>query len=126
MPHYNQVLTGLLSNDDSYAVDWDARRGERPPRPTDPSRNQWLQDPVWDAITTCWSNEPEQRSELAVVYDVFLTLSPQNAQNTKSDKPGDLNIQNSNFAIAEMPQTLEQEYSNAENYFHGSPVFSRL
>jgi hypothetical protein len=93
----------------------------------DPSRNQWLQDPVWDAITTCWSSEPEQRSELAVVYDVFLTFSPQNAQNTKSDKPGDLNIQNSKiFAIAEMPQTLEQDYSSAENYFHGSPVFSRL
>jgi hypothetical protein len=108
LPHYNQVLTGLLSNDDSYTVDWDARRGERPPRPTDPSRNQWLQDPVWDAITTCWSNEPEERCELDVVYDVFLTLSPQNAQNTKSDKPGDLNVQNSkNLAIAEMPQTSE-------------------
>jgi hypothetical protein len=49
----------------------DIKEGIRPSRPTDPSRNKWLQDPVWDAITTCWSDLPEQRYELSIVYRVF-------------------------------------------------------
>jgi hypothetical protein len=45
--------------------------GERPSRPTDPYQNQQLQDPIWDTITTCWSDEPKQRYKLSVVYRVF-------------------------------------------------------
>jgi hypothetical protein len=55
----------------------DITRGKRPPHPTDPSHNQWLQDPVWDTITTCWSDKPEQRYELSVVYSVFVKYSRQ-------------------------------------------------
>jgi hypothetical protein len=49
----------------------DIRRGERPPRPTDPSQNRWLQDPVWDMIATCWSDGPQQRCELPIMHHVF-------------------------------------------------------
>jgi hypothetical protein len=52
----------------------DITRGKRPSRPTDPSQNKWLQDPVWDAITTCWSDLPEQRYELSIVYHVFSSM----------------------------------------------------
>jgi hypothetical protein len=58
-------------NSDKADVIANIRLGKRPPRPTDPSQNQWLQDRIWDTITTCWSDKPEQRYELSVVYRVF-------------------------------------------------------
>ena len=80
-PRYDQVLTGILPYDD---VNEDnlithIRCGKRPSRPTDPSQNRWLQDRVWDTITTCWSNEPQQRCELSVVHHIFSTPGPQDA-----------------------------------------------
>ena len=91
-PHYDQVLTGVLPYglkglDDVIAC---ITRGKKPSRPTDPTQNQWLHDPVWDVITTCWSGKPKRRCELSVVHHVFSTPS---LQNTKPDKPGDTNIQ---------------------------------
>jgi hypothetical protein len=56
-----------------YNIINDIRRGERPLRPTDPSRNRWLQDHIWDTTTTCWSGEPQWRCEPSVVYHVFST-----------------------------------------------------
>ena len=71
------------------------RLGERPSRPTDPYQNQQLQDPVWDTITTCWSDKPEQRYKLSVVYRVFSGYSLQDAL-------GNLNTHNDrNLMIAE-------------------------
>ena len=93
-PHYDQILTGVPPY-----KDWDGndiingiRCGDRPSRPTDssqnrdhiwdttpttdPSQNRWLQDQIWDTITTCWSGYPERRCELSVVYRVFLAPSP--------------------------------------------------
>jgi hypothetical protein len=55
----------------------DIRDGERPSRPTDPSQNQWLQDHIWDTITTCWNNKPEQRCELSVVHHILSMPSSQ-------------------------------------------------
>jgi hypothetical protein len=52
------------------------KHGRRPSRPTDPRRNQWLQDRVWDTITTCWSNKPYHRCGLSVVHHIFSTPSP--------------------------------------------------
>ena len=52
------------------------KHGWRPSRPTDPRRNQWLQDRVWDTITTCWSNKPYHRCGLSVVHHIFSTPSP--------------------------------------------------
>jgi hypothetical protein len=57
----------------------DIKRGKRPSRPTNPNKNQWLQDPIWDTITTCWSDKPEQRCGLSVLYHIFLTPIPQDA-----------------------------------------------
>ena len=54
----------------------DIRDGKRPFRPTDPSQNQWLQDRIWDTITTCWNDEPERRCELSVVHHILSTPSP--------------------------------------------------
>ena len=51
------------------------RYGEPPSRPTDQSQNQWLQDPVWDVITTGWSYRPKERCELSVLRDTFATAS---------------------------------------------------
>jgi hypothetical protein len=65
----------------------DIRDDKRPPRPTDSNQNRRLQDPVWDTIATCWNKKPEQRYKLSVMYHVFSSLSPQDAQNAKSDKP---------------------------------------
>ena len=80
-PHSAQVLTGILpyhdSDEDSLITD--IRCGKRPSRPTDPGQNRWLQDRVWDVIVTCWSDKPQQRYELSVVYHVFLTPSCQDA-----------------------------------------------
>jgi hypothetical protein len=70
LPRYDQVLTGIVPYDDS-GFPSIFRRSKRPSRPTDPSQNQWLQDPVWDTIVTCWSNKPEQRYELSVMHNTF-------------------------------------------------------
>jgi len=73
-----QVLTGASP----YDGDWDAtpariRSRERPSRPTGPSRDRRLQDHVWDVIMTGWSHEPENRCELSVMHDTFVTGSQQ-------------------------------------------------
>ena len=91
LPHYYQVLTGVLPHDGSNERDITAciRRGERPSRPTDPTQNRWLDDPVWDVITTCWSDKPDQRCEPSVIHRVFSTSS---LQYVNPDKPGDVNV----------------------------------
>jgi hypothetical protein len=71
------VLTGVVPYGNSKDVERDIWHGKRPPRPTDPSQNQLLQDRVWDMITTCWGKEPEKRCELVIVHHVFSTPSPQ-------------------------------------------------
>ena len=53
----------------------DIKLGARPLRPTDPSQNRWLQDRVWNVITTCWDHDPGRRCELSVVCQVFSTPS---------------------------------------------------
>jgi hypothetical protein len=72
-PCYDQVLTGILpyGNNNRFRMAYNITYGKRPSRPTDPSQNKWLQDPVWDAIMTCWSDTPKQRYELSIVYHVF-------------------------------------------------------
>ena len=56
------------------------RDGGQPPRP-EWAFDEWLTDPIWDAITTGWRHEPEQRCELPVVYRAFLTPSHPVVQN---------------------------------------------
>jgi hypothetical protein len=97
----------------------DISLGERPSRPLDISQNQWLSDPIWDTITTCWSDKPEQRYELIVVHQVFSRSSRQGI------KRGDLSIQHDrNSTIAERSQALKQGYSSVEISSHGSPLSS--
>ena len=66
----------------------DIRDGQRPYRPMDASQSRLLQDPVWDMITTGWSQEPEKRRELSVMRDTFVTSSRLGVY------PGNLNNQN--------------------------------
>jgi len=75
----DQVLTGALPyhGDGKNQMIASIRGGKRPSRLTDPSQNRWLQDAIWDAITTGWSHKPEKRCELSVVHDTFVTASQQ-------------------------------------------------
>jgi len=90
---YNQVLTGILPYDSNNpsAIARDITGGKRPSRPTDPSQNQWLQDPVWNVITAGWRDVPKERCGLPDVYRAFLTAGQQEVQNIKR---GDLSAQN--------------------------------
>ena len=84
-PCYDQVLTEILPYGDSdrYGIIVDIERGKRPSRPRNSSQNRWLQDPVWDTITTCWSDEPEERHELSVVYQIFSEYGQRDTWNVK-------------------------------------------
>ena len=73
LPRYDQVLTGVLpyvGNKKANVIN-NIRRAKQPGRPTDPSQNKWMQDHIWDTITTCWNKEPAYRCELSVLHHVF-------------------------------------------------------
>jgi hypothetical protein len=126
-PCYEQVLTGVLPYGESDTVIDDVICGKRPSRPTEPSQNRWLQRRVWVTISTCWNNEPAYRCELSTVHRVFSAPSAQAAQNTKSDKQGDLYAQKSrNLAIAERNQTPRQGYGSVPIFSHGLPLSSNF
>ena len=82
LPCYDQVITGILpyGDSDKDKMVADISRGKRPSRPRGLSQNKWLHGPVWDAITTCWSDLPEQRYELSIVYRVFSEYGQREAQ----------------------------------------------
>ena len=126
--NYNRALRKLFSYGDS---DKDGlithiKHGRRPSRPTDPSRNQWLQDPVWDTLTTCWNDKPEKRCELSIVHHVFSTSG---LLNTKPDKPGNLNVQSTETSQSlKIPRhrhriTATQRNPSTDRLFF--PVFAR-
>jgi len=143
-PNYDQVLTGALpyDNNDGHTVAGHIRDGLRPPHPTDLSHNRWLRYPVWDVITIGWSNKPEHRCEVFVVYQVFskssLTVESAHLERTNAREEdslgpggaqdaeqGDLTTQNErDLTIADISQTSKQGLSNAGNSFHGSPLSS--
>jgi len=82
LPHYYQVLTGILPYDgicDYNSVASRIKSGERPLRPRNRNANRWLRDSVWDMIATCWSDDPKKRWEVPVMRQVFLTLGLRNA-----------------------------------------------
>jgi len=120
--HREQVLTGVLPyRGDSDDIPNRIRGGERPSRPTDPSQNRWLQDPIWDVITTGWSHEPEKRCELSVMHDAFVTTSQQGVYS------GDLNDQDDrNLTITKTPRKLKQGDSNVGKFSHESPLSSNF
>ena len=80
-PRHDQVLTGISPDDGDDRVNaiTNIRLGRRPFRPLDPSQNRWLQDRVWNVIVTCWSDKPEQRCGLSIVYHIFSTPNCQDA-----------------------------------------------
>jgi hypothetical protein len=119
---YGQVLTGILPYDGRKKVDVIARikSGERPPRPTDPSQNQWLRDRVWNMITTCWSGKLEQRCELSVVYRTLSTLGWRRVPIVRE---GRLDTQNnSQFTIAERFPTSNRATATWKNPPMGHPL----
>ena len=54
--------------------------GDRPPRPTDA---RWLQDHIWNMLTTCWSDKREQRWDIRAVCNQFSTSSIQEIPDTE-------------------------------------------
>ncbi|KAF9649106.1 kinase-like protein [Thelephora ganbajun] len=82
------VLTGVLPYDgvhDHHPLMVRIKSGERPSRPTNPDGTRWLQDSVWDMITTCWSKDPNERWKVPAMRDLFSMLSLQEVQKVKSD-----------------------------------------
>ena len=75
--HSDQVFTGIPPYNDSTKDNLitHIKSGQRPLRPADQSQNQWLQDRVWEMITTSWSGKPQQRCELSVMHRVLSTPS---------------------------------------------------
>ena len=73
LSRYDQVLAGVVPYRGSNVADMitEIRAGIRPPRPTDSSQSRLLQDPVWNVIVTGWQDQPNQRCELSVMYNVF-------------------------------------------------------
>ena len=55
-----------------------------------PSHNQWLEDAVWDVITTAWRQKPRRRSKLSVLHRVFSMPDQEEIENVNS---GELNTQ---------------------------------
>jgi len=115
----NQVLTGVLPYhvDDMNKITSSIRGGERPSRPTGPSWNQLLQDPVWDVITTGWSHEREKRCKTFPMHDTFVTAGRQGVY------LGDLNIwSDGNLTIAKTSQKPKQGDSNMGKSSHQLPL----
>jgi len=88
LTRYRQVLTGVLPRRATDNPAFDSVAPERPARPTRQSQNRWLSDPVWEAITTGWHEEPSERCELSVLHHVFLT-SGREVQEAQDIKLGD-------------------------------------
>ena len=44
-------------------------------RPQCPPNTRWLKDQIWNMITTCWSENREQRWNIRTVYNQFLVSS---------------------------------------------------
>ena len=106
---YNQVFTEVLPYHGSNVKDMitSIRAGKRPSRPIDPGQSRWLQDPVWDVITTGWHDQPKQRCELSVMYHTFSSSSQQEVRNFKSD---DSSVQNEgNLTVAGTPQKPKRQ-----------------
>ena len=51
----------------------DITDGKRPSIPKDPSQKRWLNDRIWDVITTSWDGKSQFRCELTVVHYAFST-----------------------------------------------------
>jgi len=70
---YDQILTKVLPYRGSTTRDMllSIRDGKRPSRTIDSDQNLWLQDPVWDVITSGWRDQPKRRCKLSVMYHIF-------------------------------------------------------
>ncbi|KAF9649128.1 kinase-like protein [Thelephora ganbajun] len=114
------VLTGVLPYDGvhgHYSLGLRIRSGERPSRPTNSDSTRWLQDSVWGMITTCWSEDPNQRWEVSAMYDLFSMLSLQEVQKVKSD----LRYQKGATATWKHPFTYYLSHSASAKFGTGSP-----
>ena len=123
IPRYDQILTRVPPYDDRdfFGISWDAWHGVRPSSPTDTNQARWLHDPVWNMITAGWHQKPKQRSELPVMYHVFLTAG------RRGGGAGEFGVQpDGNLTIAEKFQISKQGASNVEVSSHGSPLSSSL
>jgi len=87
LPHYYQVLTGVLpyvEMDDYDAVASRIQFGGRPLRPRNQDANRWLRRRVWVMITTCWNKDPVKRWEVPAMRELFSTLGPREVLNVEA------------------------------------------
>lgn len=45
--------------------------GRRPSRPDNPTADRWLTNPIWDAITRCWDQDPQLRLPTSLLCRAF-------------------------------------------------------
>jgi len=100
---YDQVLTGVVPyhGTDMMMMVYEVRAGRRPSRPTGSGQSRWLQDPVWDAITSGWHDRPKQRCQLSDMYNTF---SLHNQQNSESEIQRQVNEMNEVSSSTSPPQ----------------------
>lgn len=125
-----QVLTGVVPYDGDrghYSLLVRIKSGERPPRPTNPEGVRWLQDKIWGMITTCWSEDPNQRWEVSAMCDLLSASSLQEVQKVKSGNRTFLKT-SGNRVVTEGFQTSKQGGAGApvQDYVRGSPPFSNF
>ena len=51
--------------------------GERPPRPSNPTAECWLPDPIWDVIQSCWHQAPRSRLSVDLLHHAFVGSEPE-------------------------------------------------
>ncbi|KAF9643697.1 kinase-like protein [Thelephora ganbajun] len=121
------VLTGVVPYDGvrgHYSLKLRIQSGERPPRPTNPDSVLWLQDSVWNMITMCWSEDPNQRWGVSAMCNLFSMLSLREVQKVKL---GNLNAPKvGNPVIIRRSQKLKEGTDNVEAPFHRLPLTSSL
>ena len=122
--HYNQVLTWVLPYHGSNMEDTLAyiHAGKRPSRPVNSSQSQWLQDPIWNVITTGWHDRPEQRCKLSAMYHTFLPPTQQPRQQPKGILPRVASF----FQFLQESESETQKHVNEMNEVSLSASPSRL
>ena len=78
----HKVLTEMLpyKNAQRGLVVFHVMTGDRPPRP---HNSRWLDDQIWNMITTCWSEKREQRWDIHAVYNQLSVSSVQEIAETE-------------------------------------------
>jgi hypothetical protein len=79
---FHKILTEILpyGNARDGIIIFHVVTGDRPPRPPNA---RWLEDQIWNMITTCWNEKREQRWDIRTVYNQLSVSSIQEIAETE-------------------------------------------